>query len=309
MSTFTFASASARKMRPATPGLVRHAEQRDPRLGGRVGDGGDEGVLHRFLFRDDNGTGSVVEARSAVDPHAVVARVLDRAQLEHAGSRGRHLEHLLEGEHGELAGVGHDPRVRAEDPGDVGVDLADLGAQRRGERDRRGVRAAAPERRHVVARRDALKAGDQHDLLLIERRRDAVGADVEDPRLGVGGVGDDAGLRAGQRQRLVAEVVDRHRAQRAGDPLAGRAACPSRARSGSGETSSAIAISSSVVLPRAERTATTRWPASRLATMRRAACLMRSASATEVPPNFITMMLMGAWRIPQGRRTDPRMGE
>ena len=59
-------------------------------------------------------------------------------------------------------------------------------------------------------------------------------------------------------------------------------------RSGSGETSSAIAISSSVVFPRADRTATTRLPDSRWATIRRAARLMRSASATEVPPNFMT---------------------
>ncbi len=58
--------------------------------------------------------------------------------------------------------------------------------------------------------------------------------------------------------------------------------------SGAAETSSAIAISSSVVLPRAESTATTRAPASRRSTMRRAARLIRSASATEVPPNFIT---------------------
>ena len=58
--------------------------------------------------------------------------------------------------------------------------------------------------------------------------------------------------------------------------------------SGVVETSSAIWISSSVVLPRADRTATTRWPFSRAATMRRAARLRRSASATEVPPNFIT---------------------
>src|SRR6185436_10357135 len=50
----------------------------------------------------------------------------------------------------------------------------------------------------------------------------------------------------------------------------------------------AAAISSSVVLPRAERTATTRLPCSRAATIRRAARLMRSASATDVPPNFIT---------------------
>ena len=59
-------------------------------------------------------------------------------------------------------------------------------------------------------------------------------------------------------------------------------------RSGCGETSSAIAISSSVVWPRAESTATTRLPPSRWATIRRAARLIRSASATDVPPNFIT---------------------
>src|SRR4051812_23368987 len=61
--------------------------------------------------------------------------------------------------------------------------------------------------------------------------------------------------------------------------------------SGSGETSSASAMRRSVSLPRALSTATTRWPAARLATMRRAARLRRSASATDVPPNFITTVL------------------
>ena len=46
--------------------------------------------------------------------------------------------------------------------------------------------------------------------------------------------------------------------------------------------------SSSVVLPRADSTATTRAPASAACAMREAARLMRSASATDVPPNFIT---------------------
>ncbi len=57
---------------------------------------------------------------------------------------------------------------------------------------------------------------------------------------------------------------------------------------GRGETSWAIATSSSVVFPRAESTATTRVPLSARATIRPAARLMRSASATEVPPNFMT---------------------
>ncbi len=60
--------------------------------------------------------------------------------------------------------------------------------------------------------------------------------------------------------------------------------------SGTGETSCASAMSRSVSLPRADSTATTRCPASALATMRAAAFLIRSASATEVPPNFMTMV-------------------
>jgi hypothetical protein len=57
---------------------------------------------------------------------------------------------------------------------------------------------------------------------------------------------------------------------------------------GVAETSFAMPTSSSVVLPRAESTATTRLPSARAATIRRAARLMSSAPATEVPPNFIT---------------------
>src|SRR3954468_17073764 len=58
--------------------------------------------------------------------------------------------------------------------------------------------------------------------------------------------------------------------------------------SGRSETSLAMRIRSSVVFPRADSTATTRLPFSARAAIRSAARLMRSASATDVPPNFIT---------------------
>ena len=157
-----------------------------------------------------------------MDAHAVVARVLDRAQLQDARARGGHLEHLLEGDHVELARVRHDARIGAEDARNVGVDFAHLRADGRRERDGGRVRAAAPERGDVAGvGRDALKAGDEHDPILVERGEDAIGAHVNDARAGVRRVGDDPRLRAGQRDRAVAEVVDGHRAQRAGDALAG----------------------------------------------------------------------------------------
>ncbi len=58
--------------------------------------------------------------------------------------------------------------------------------------------------------------------------------------------------------------------------------------SGCSEISNAWATRSSVVLPRAESTATTCLPPSRASTIRRAARLRSSGVATEVPPNFIT---------------------
>ena len=193
MSTFTFASASAVSTRPGDAGLVGQAGEGDAGLVGGVGDGCDEGAFHGLLLGQDEGTGSVLEARPAVDPHAVVARVLHRAQLEHARARGGHLEHLLERDDAELARVGHDARV--------GAEHARARRCRSRTRRRRAPRRApppsCPSRRGRASSRpwtvgDALEAGHEHDLALVERGADPVGAHVEDARLGVRGVGDDA---------------------------------------------------------------------------------------------------------------------
>ena len=69
---------------------------------------------------------------------------------------------------------------------------------------------------------------------------------------------------------------------------------------GRSDTSWAIDTSSSVNLPCAERTATTRLPSSFARTMRWAARTMRSLFATEVPPNFMTTVPViagAAWAI------------
>ena len=58
---------------------------------------------------------------------------------------------------------------------------------------------------------------------------------------------------------------------------------------GSALTALASPMSSSVVLPMADTTATTWLPASCMAARRRATPLIRSGEATEVPPNFATI--------------------
>ena len=219
----------------------------------------------------------------------MVAGVLDGAQLQHARARGRHLEHLLERDDVELACVRHDARVGAVDAGDVGVDLADVGADGSREGDGSGVRATAAERGHVLGGAHALEAGDEHDLLPLERLVDAVRTDVQDARLGVRRVGDDPGLRPCEGDGPVTEIVDGHGAQGAGHPLPGGEEHVHLARIRRGrdllghrdQLVGGLAASRQHARRRA-------CPSSRARTMRAAARLMRSASATEVPPNFIT---------------------
>ena len=126
---------------------------------------------------------------------------LDRPQREHPPAGRGHLEHLVVGDARQHPGVGHDPRIGGEHAGDVGVDLAGLGAQRGGERDRGRVGAAPAERRDVGAVETPWKPATTAMLPGVERVPEPAGADVEDLGLAVRRVGDDPGLGAGEADR------------------------------------------------------------------------------------------------------------
>ena len=240
MSTLTFASASAVSTRPAMPGQSGRpvSVMRASAVEWVTAVTSGRSMVCSSSWTKVPGPSSKLDRQWIVTPW-LRAYSTERSWSTPAPDR-RHLEHLLERDaRGSLRASGTMRGSALKTPAHVGVDLADVGAQRGGERDRRGVRAAAAERRHVErVLRDALEARHEHDLAVVERRADAVGPHLEDARLGVRGVGDDARLRAGQRDRLVAEVVDHHRGQRARDRARrSRAACPSRAGAGRSETS------------------------------------------------------------------------
>ena len=154
--------------------------------------------------------------------HAVFHAELDRADLQHLGAERRQLEHLLVADALDLARVGHDVRVGGVDAVDVGVDLADVGLERGGDGHAAGVGAAAAERGDVAVGVGALKAGDDGDLALLERVVDLLAVDRLDARAREGRVGDDAHLRAEERLRRAARLLDGERHQAHRDLLARR---------------------------------------------------------------------------------------
>ncbi len=157
-----------------------------------------------------------------VDRDLGAARPLDGLRVEHLRPGLGHLLQAREIDLRQVHGLGHDARIGRVDAVDVAVDLAALGPERRREGHRGGVAAAATERRDLAAVAHALVTRDDDDATARQLVLDAVGAHLEDARVEVAVVGDDAALRAGEADRVGAARVDGDGQQRHGDPLARR---------------------------------------------------------------------------------------
>ena len=306
MSTFTSASASAPKMRAGDTGPVRHARERDAGVLGRMRHGCDERSFHGLVLAENEGTGAVAEARPHVDAHAVVARVLDRAQLQHLRAGGRHLEHLLERQHraacGRPARSAGRPRRR----------------RRRRCRSRTRPRPAPPRARppscpsrpgRASSRRGrsrrpgspppARSLPSSSPARMRSARTSRIRAFVCDVSVTIPACEPDSEIASR------AQVVERHRAQRARDALAGREQHVHLARVRLGRD--LVRHLDQLVGGGAARRQHGHDGAARprrARTMRLAAPIRRSASATEVPPNFITTMPLELMAAQD--RTEPR---
>ena len=187
-------------------------------LGRVVGDGGDDGLLHGRILLDHPGAGLPGETRTDVQRHAVVAGELDRAQGEHTPPAGRDVEHLLEAHPTETARLGDDARIGAEHPGHVGVELARVGAEGRGQRHGGGVRTAPAQRGHVAVERHALEARHHRYAALGQRGAQPVRLDLDDLGLVMCFVGVDARLAPGEGRGASTprNPAERHAQQRHG---------------------------------------------------------------------------------------------
>ena len=103
----------------------------------------------------------------------------------------------------DAAGFGHDARVGGVDAIDVGVNLAGIGPQHGGQGDGRRIAAAAAERGDVEIVVDALEAGGDDDVAVVEQLLHPLGGNRLDAGLGMRAVGLNADLRPGEADGLV----------------------------------------------------------------------------------------------------------
>ncbi len=156
-----------------------------------------------------------------MDLHTVPPSVLDGPEVQDLRPRRRQLQHLLVRHGVELSGPLHHVGISGEHAGHVGVDLAEVGVQGGRQRHRRGVGATPAQRGDVGGRGHPLESRHDDDPPLPQSVADPARTDVDDGGSAVGGIGDDARLRAGVGSRRVPGRVDRHGQERHGDALAG----------------------------------------------------------------------------------------
>ncbi len=143
------------------PGPVRHPAHRDLGVVARVGDAGDNFLFHDLVLVHHQGAGQrclsllrrrISEARQHLHPHPLLHRQLDATGLQHLGAHRGQLQHLLVGDLGQPPRLGHDARVGRVDAVHIRIDVAAIRLQRRRQRHRRGVGAAAPQRGDAMVR-------------------------------------------------------------------------------------------------------------------------------------------------------------
>ena len=225
MSTLMLASASGPKIAAATPGLsatsrsVICASSREKAM--PVTTCCSTISSSSQMSVPSFGSRRIVEGRAHVELDLVHHRHFDRAHLQDLGAERGHFEHFLERHLVEPPRLRHDARVGRVDAVDVGVDVAAVGADRRGERHRRRVRAAAPERRHPV--RSACRPWKPATTAISPRLKPSMSrapSIVGDARRAVRVVGQERDLPALPRARREPHVLEHEREQAGGDEFA-----------------------------------------------------------------------------------------
>ena len=193
----------------------------DARLIGDVGEGQERLAIHflRSIHRTaqlqpavtdrtggaagEPGAWRIAPARANHQVDTVIPCDLHSPWMQNRGTEAGQLQHLVATDRFHQLGIRHFAWVGAEHSRNIGVDLAGISTECRGQCHCRGVGAAPPQGCDLVdsiaAGAGALEAGHHHDLPLIQAGADPVGADAQDAGTAVGGFGGDAHLRTGHR--------------------------------------------------------------------------------------------------------------
>ena len=180
----------------------------------------DQHTFHVFCNLLDHRTGHGIQAGEHLQLHIILFGQLHAAVVQHLCTQRCQLQHLVKGDLIQLAGVAHLARVGRVNAFHIGKDLAAVCVQGCCNGNSAGVGAAAAQSGDVIHLVQALEARHNDHTVALQLRRDALCLQAGDARLGIGAVGAEASLPAGQADGMAAQLIQCHGQQRNADLLA-----------------------------------------------------------------------------------------
>ena len=156
-----------------------------------------------------------------VNRNSALLREFDRLGVENLRAGLRHLLHFLVGKRVQPFCFRNHTRIGGIDAIDVGTNLAPLGVERRCHGHGCRVASAPAKGRHLFAIRNALIPGNDDDSPVGQFVLHAKGTHLDNSRIHVAVVGDDAGLAARETDGVASKFTYRHREQRHRDAFPG----------------------------------------------------------------------------------------
>ena len=175
---------------------------------------GDISLFHVLDYLLDNRTGISGKAGQNLQLHTIALGELYRAVIEDLRAERRQLQHFVIRNFGQLLCLRHNARIAGINAVDVREDLAQIRLQGNRHRNRRRIRAAASERRHIAVFVHALEARDKDDALFVQLLLHALARDLLDAGERVGRRRVHADLPAAKRHNRIAQLFNCHRHQR-----------------------------------------------------------------------------------------------
>ena len=201
--------------------VVRHLAERDLRFIARAGNAVDNCFFHFRIFLKRNqgaalgfnydGNVGIGETGKNSQGHAILARKLHAADLQHLAAEARKLQHFFKADGLKASRLLFNAGVRRVNAVHVRKDEAFLGLKRHRKRHARRVRAAAPQGRDVSEGVNPLEARYDHDASGVQFLLDPVGVNRFNARLRISAVGVNRHLRTVEAHGVNAARLQGHR--------------------------------------------------------------------------------------------------
>ena len=181
-------TAQQRKHLKSNTGAIFQTHQRESRKIIHLGNAADI-RLFQFYYLLDFCARYIFQTGNHFHIDMVLFRQFHAAVMQHLSTLRSQLQHIRKGNFRQFFRIGHHAGIGSINAVHIRIDLAKICMERRSQRYRTGIRAAAAQCGYIAKGIDPLKTCHDNNISLVQFRLNALLGNFSDARIGIGVIG------------------------------------------------------------------------------------------------------------------------